>query len=73
MIKLTRFNGATFYLNATHVETVESTPDTVITLFNDRKYIVKESADDVARRIQAFYQKVPPVAGTPHMPDDLHE
>lgn len=73
MIKLTRFNGATFYLNATHIETVEATPDTVITLFNDRKYIVKESAEEVARSVRAFYQHVPPAAGTPKMPDDAHE
>lgn len=73
MIKLTRFNGSTFYLNATHIETVESTPDTVITLFNDRKYIVKESAESVAKHVQAFYQNVHPATGAPRLPDDLNE
>jgi flagellar protein FlbD len=71
VIKLTRFNGSTFYLNATHIETVESTPDTVITLFNDRKYIVKETAEEVAERMRAFYQTVIPAA--PKMPGDLLE
>ncbi len=56
MIKLTRFNGTAFYLNITHIETVEATPDTVITLFNDRKYIVKDSIESIAERVQAFYQ-----------------
>lgn len=73
MIKLTRFNGATFYLNATHIETVEATPDTVITLFNDRKYIVKEAADEVAQRVRNFYQAVPPAASTPILPEDTDE
>ena len=73
MIKLTRFNGSTFYLNATHIETVEATPDTLITLFNDRKYIVRESAEEVAERARAFYQQVSPAAAAPKMPDDLDE
>lgn len=73
MIKLTRFNGAAFYLNVTHIETVEATPDTVITLFNDRKYIVKESAESIAERISAFYQNVHLAAVTPRLPDDSHE
>lgn len=73
MIRLTRFNGAIFYLNATHIETVEATPDTVITLFNDRKYIVKESAETIVERVQAFYQRVHPMVGSPKMPDDSNE
>ncbi|GED29020.1 MULTISPECIES: flagellar FlbD family protein [Brevibacillus] len=73
MIKLTRFNGNTFYLNITHIETVEATPDTVITLFNDRKYIVKDSAESIAERVQAFYQNVHPVSSAPKMPDDVNE
>jgi flagellar protein FlbD len=73
MIKLTRFNGAAFYLNATHIETVEATPDTVITLFNDRKYIVKESAESVAGQVKAFYHNVHPATGVPKLPDDLNE
>ncbi|MED1949165.1 flagellar FlbD family protein [Brevibacillus centrosporus] len=73
MIKLTRFNGNTFYLNITHIETVEATPDTVITLFNDRKYIVKDSAESIAERVLAFYQNVHPVSSAPKMPDDVNE
>ncbi|QRG65490.1 flagellar FlbD family protein [Brevibacillus choshinensis] len=73
MIKLTRFNGAIFYLNITHIETVEATPDTVITLFNDRKYIVKDSAESIAERVRAFYQNVPPASSAPRMPDDANE
>jgi len=73
MIKLTRFNGATFYLNITDIETVEATPDCVITLFNDRKYIVKDSAESIAERVQAFYQNAHPATVTPKMPDDSNE
>lgn len=73
MIKLTRFNGAAFYLNITHIETVEATPDTVITLFNDRKYIVKDSAESIAERVSAFYQNVHPAVSAPRLPDEANE
>ncbi len=45
-------------LNALYIEAVEAFPDTTITLTNGRKYVVKESVDEVVRRIQAFYQSV---------------
>jgi flagellar protein FlbD len=73
MIKLTRFNGASFYLNITHIETVEATPDTVITLFNDRKYIVKESAESIAESVRAFYQNVHSALSASKLPDDANE
>jgi flagellar protein FlbD len=73
MIELTRFNGTPFYLNVTHIETVEATPDTVITLINGKKYIVKDEAADVAKRITAFYQKASVPTIIPRPVDDLNE
>ncbi|CAM5788211.1 MULTISPECIES: flagellar FlbD family protein [Brevibacillus] len=70
MIQLTRFNGAQFYLNATHIETVESTPDTVITLLTGKKHIVKETAEEVIARILRFYQHAFPAFTPPRMPED---
>ena len=52
IITLHKLNDETFILNAYHIETIEQRPDTVITLTNDRKYIVKESPDDVIRKIE---------------------
>ncbi len=43
MIKVTRLNGKNFMLNAEIIETLEETPDTVITLVDGKKYVVKES------------------------------
>jgi len=51
MITLHKLNGESFLLNATHIETIESKPDTVITLTNDRKYIVKETPEEVLVKI----------------------
>ena len=43
MIKVTRMNRTQYVINCDHIETVEATPDTVITLLNGKKYIVTET------------------------------
>ena len=57
MIKLKRLNGIEFVLNCDYIETVEATPDTIITLFNGRKYIVSQSVSEVVDSITK-YKKV---------------
>jgi flagellar protein FlbD len=57
MIYLTRLNRDKFCLNSDLIETVENTPDTVITMLNGKKYIVSETLDDVVGRIVDFRRK----------------
>lgn len=45
MITATRLDGVTILINPMNIEIVESTPDTMITLMNGKKIIVKESLD----------------------------
>ncbi len=47
MISLTQLNGTKYYLNADMIMSVEGTPDTVITLTNGIKFIVKDHPEDV--------------------------
>lgn len=54
MIKVTRLNGKEFVLNAERIQTVESTPDTVITMHGGDKYIVKESLDDIVSQAVTY-------------------
>lgn len=49
MIHLHKLNDEGFVLNASHIEVIDTTPNTVITLMNGKKFVVKESADDVIR------------------------
>ena len=56
MIVLHKLNGDEFVLNSNHIETLEEKPDTVITLTNEKKYIVKESARDIIGKV-IDYQK----------------
>ncbi|GAB6935764.1 flagellar FlbD family protein [Calditerricola yamamurae] len=58
MILLTRLNGSQFSLNAFLIETVEETPDTVVTLVNGKKYIVRESMAEVVERVRTFLKEV---------------
>ncbi|MCH7787526.1 MAG: flagellar FlbD family protein [Chloroflexi bacterium] len=45
MITVTRLNDTRFVLNAEQIKTVESTPDTIITLLTGEKLMVKESPE----------------------------
>ena len=51
MIVLHRLKGEDFFLNADLVESVEETPDTVVTLVDGRRIVVSDSAADIAKRI----------------------
>ena len=54
MIWVTRLNGSEIVVNADLIETVESTPDTVVTLVDGKKYVVHESARDIVERVRAY-------------------
>ena len=58
MIRVTRFNGTKLYLNAELIQTVEGAPDTVITLTNNVKIVVKESAEEVISEILVYQREV---------------
>lgn len=58
MIVLHRLNGTEFLLNEDHIETMEETPDMIILLTNDRKYIVKEKRDEILALIQEYKRKI---------------
>ena len=45
-------------VNALYIEQVESFPDTTITLTDGKKFIVRESVEEVNERILSFYQKI---------------
>jgi flagellar protein FlbD len=58
MIWLTRLNSHPLAINSDLIKTVEQAPDTVLTLINGEKIIVRESADDVLSRVIAFRRSV---------------
>lgn len=58
MILLTRLNGTEVGVNADLIERVEATPDTVLSLIDGTKYLVKESPAEVVARVIAFRARV---------------
>ena len=56
MIPLTRPDGTALLVNPDRIEIVEETPDTVITLADGKKILVRETATEVATRFH-YYQR----------------
>jgi flagellar protein FlbD len=63
MVTLTRITGSTFALNPDLIERVDRTPDTVITLVDGTKYLVRESLDDVVALVIEYRAKLISAAG----------
>ena len=68
MIRLTRLNDTEIVVNADQIKYVESTPDTIITLMNNEKILVKNSIDEVIQKVIEFkrtsYPVIPNEEGT---------
>jgi flagellar protein FlbD len=58
MIQLTRLNNSLLIVNSDLVKFVEQSPDTVITLVNGEKILVREPAQEVVDRIVEFRRSV---------------
>ena len=54
MIELTKLNGNPMMLNCDLIKTAEASPDTMLTLINGEKLIVRENCCEVAERILAY-------------------
>jgi flagellar protein FlbD len=54
MIQLTRLNGIPIVLNSDLIKTAESSPDTMLTLINGEKIIVREPCEEVMERVLAY-------------------
>ena len=57
MIFVTRLNGSKIYINPELIQMMESTPDTVITLVNNKKFIVKDKPQEIAERFIEYRRK----------------
>ncbi len=45
-------------INADLIETIEATPDTVITLVNGHRYVVEEPVDKVVDLIVSYHKRI---------------
>jgi len=58
MIQLTRLNNARLALNSDLIKYVEEAPDTVITLLNGEKLVVRETTGQVIERVLEFRRAI---------------
>ncbi|MCU0609708.1 MAG: flagellar FlbD family protein [Chitinispirillaceae bacterium] len=56
MILLHRLHKQEFVLNADLIETLEATPDTVVTLTSGKKLLVSDSIGDVISKVVEYRQ-----------------
>jgi flagellar protein FlbD len=54
MIELTRLNGHPMVLNSDLIKTAEASPDTMLTLINGEKLIVREEIGEVVEKVLAY-------------------
>lgn len=57
MIPVRRLNGEEIMVNPHLIETIEATPDTVITLISGKRLVVQDAVNDVITRI-IEYRKI---------------
>ncbi len=57
MIHLTRLNDRPLVVNADLIKLIENAPDTVITLVNGEKLLVKEAIEEIIQKVVEFHRE----------------
>jgi flagellar protein FlbD len=58
MIKVTRLNDSVLMINVEMIQSLQSTPDTVITFTNHDRLMVKEPVEEISQRIVDYQRSV---------------
>lgn len=58
MIDVTKLSDAQITLNSDLIETIEEVPETVITLINGKKILVKESRQEVVNLVKCYKKEL---------------
>lgn len=58
MINLTRMNNTVITVNDDLIETMEETPDTIITLTTGKKLVVKESIETIVGLVKEYKKEL---------------
>ena len=58
MIKVTRLNNIEMVINAERIQSVQATPDTLITFTNRDRLMVKEPVEELSQRIVNYRRMV---------------
>ncbi len=58
MIRLTRLNGHVFMLNAELIQEIDANPDTVVTLSNGQRIMVREPVEEIRQAVIAYKHEI---------------
>lgn len=58
MINVTKMNNVNITINDDLIETIEETPDTVITLTTGKKLLVKESRQEIINLVKCYKKEL---------------
>ena len=58
MISLRRLNNQAIMVNADLIESLEATPDTVVTLTSGNKLLVRDSMEEIQAKIIDFKRRI---------------
>lgn len=58
MILVHRLRGQPMFINEDLIESIEATPDTVVTLVDGRKFVLADSPEDVVDRARSYRASV---------------
>jgi flagellar protein FlbD len=58
VIELRRLNNTPIMVNADLIETLEQTPDTVVTLTSGNKLVVRDTMQEIAEKVIAYKRRV---------------
>jgi flagellar protein FlbD len=65
MIQVTRLDGAVVFINETNIQWIENLPDTAITFLSGARMIVRDSPEDIARKVNQLVFKSGKAANFP--------
>ena len=58
MIPLRRLNNQPIIVNCDLIESIESTPDSVVTLVSGNKLIVRDTLDEIRKKVVDFKREI---------------
>lgn len=58
MIELTKLNGSKFVLNGELIESLEKTPDTIVSTTTGKKIVVAESVEEIVKKVIEYKRKI---------------
>jgi flagellar protein FlbD len=71
MILVTRLNGSDLWLTPLLIESMEETPDTIVTMTNGHKYVVRQSAQELAKAVADFMRGIGLVSASTRRDDTV--